>query len=104
MDDGTPSTVDGNHSQEQHQEAWAAIETARLQLVEALRAVWDACETYNPEAELRASGVVAGANLPEELAQALTELARTLGDTERLACHRPGSWEAEHVRRLGALL
>lgn len=43
-----------------------------------------------------------GQNLPEILRMALEEVARERGGIERLVEHRPGSWEADLVRRLAA--
>jgi hypothetical protein len=37
------------------------------------------------------------------LAAALQDLARRHGSAERLVESRPGSWEASHVRALGAI-
>lgn len=36
------------------------------------------------------------------LAHVLEDVARELGGSESLVAGRPGSWEAEHVRRLAA--
>lgn len=66
------------------------------QLKSALAAALEAC---GPPEEIR-PGVYSGVNLPELLAQALTELADERGGVEYLVRHRPGCWEAEHVRRL----
>ena len=70
------------------------------QLVEALRVNLAACgqpHEVHP-------GVFAGDNLPERISAALMQLAEELGSTEALVAHRPGCWEAEHVRALGTLL
>ena len=89
-------------------------ESAVNDLASALADVWQACEAgYDPYRGLGTKG-----NLPEALSYALGLAAVTLGldrdangtlvDGERaqlvaaeaLVCHRPGSWEAEHVRAL----
>ncbi len=83
-------------------------------LADALADVWQACEAgYDHR---RCLGTVG--NLPEALSYALGHAAVTLGldrdangalvDGERaqlvaaeaLVCHRPGCWEADHVRAL----
>jgi hypothetical protein len=80
----------------------------------AIAEVWHVCERgYD-----RDRGLGTGGNLPEALSHALGLAAVTLGldrdanaarvDGERaqmlaaeaLVCHRPGSWEADHVRAL----
>ncbi len=83
-------------------------------LAHALTEVWWVCQDgYDPD-----EGLGTGGNLPEALSYALGLAAVTLGldrdenaarvDGERarllaadgLVCHRPGSWEADHVRAL----
>jgi hypothetical protein len=83
-------------------------------LASAIAEVWHVCERgYD-----RDRGLGTGGNLPEALSYALGLAAVTLGldrddnaaraDGERaqtlaaegLVCHRPGSWEADHVRAL----
>lgn len=83
-------------------------------LASAIAAVWQVCEDgYDHD-----RGLGAGGNLAEALSYALGLAAVTLGldrdDTatvvdgeraqmmaaEALVCHRPGSWEADHVRAL----
>src|SRR5271165_789276 len=83
-------------------------------LASALADVWQACEAgYDHERGLAGAG-----NLAEALSYALGLAAVTLGldrDDEgtridgeaaqqvaaaALVCHRPGSWEADHVRAL----
>jgi hypothetical protein len=44
-----------------------------------------------------------GPDFAGSLANALGELARRHGSVERLVESRPGSWEASHVRALGAI-
>lgn len=61
--------------------------TAHEMLVEAIEATLDVCDRRD------------GWNLPEALSHALTEVAVEQG-TDRLTEHRPGSWEADHVRAL----
>ena len=89
-------------------------ESAVRDLAHALTEVWWTCEDGNdPE-----SGLGTGGKLPEALSYALGLAAVTLGldrtdnaarvDGERaqmlaiegLVCHRPGCWEADHVRAL----
>jgi hypothetical protein len=83
-------------------------------LASVLVEVWQACE--NGYDHHRGLGVVG--NLPEALSYALGRAAVLLGfdsDTngtliegdlarqiaaDMLVCHRPGSWEADHVRQL----
>jgi hypothetical protein len=88
--------------------------SAVCDLASALARVWQACEArYDHQRHLGAGG-----NLPEALSYALGLAAVTLGldrdengvliDGEQaqlvaadaLICHRPGSWEANHVRAL----
>jgi len=83
-------------------------------LASALAEVWQACEArYDHERGLASAG-----NLPEALSYALGLAAVTLGldrdddgtviegeaaqrvAAEALVWHRPGSWEADHVRAL----
>jgi hypothetical protein len=64
-------------------------ETVVADLVEALRQTHRLCDTT-------------GNNLPELFREALERLGREVGGVEELVRHRPGSWEAEHVRRLAA--
>jgi hypothetical protein len=83
-------------------------------LAHALAEVWWVCDnSHDPD-----EGLSTGGNLPEALSYALGLAAVTLGldrddnaaraDGERaqtlaaegLVCHRPGSWEADHVRAL----
>jgi hypothetical protein len=59
-------------------------------LVEAIRNAWDVVDHY---------GV---GNLPEMLRGALEQVGRDLGGSHALVRHRPGSWEANHVRGLAA--
>ena len=87
---------------------------AVAQLASALTEVWQACEAgYDHRRGLGAVG-----NLPEALSYALGLAAVTLGldrddegtviegdeallvAAEALVSHRPGSWEADHVRAL----
>jgi hypothetical protein len=65
--------------------------TAVPDLVDSLRRAHQLCDTT-------------GDNLPELLREALERLATELGGTEQLVRHRPGSWEAENVKQLAALL
>jgi hypothetical protein len=83
-------------------------------LATALAKVWQTCEAHYDHQR----GLGAGGNLPEALSYALGLAAVTLGldrdghgtvvDGERarlvaaeaLVCHRPGCWEADHVRSL----
>jgi hypothetical protein len=83
-------------------------------LADALADVWQACEAgYDHQRGLGTVG-----NLPEALSYALGLAAVALGldrdangalvddqrvqlvAAEALVCHRPGSWEADHVRAL----
>jgi hypothetical protein len=83
-------------------------------LASAIAEVWQVCEDgYD-----RDRGLGAGGNLAEALSYALGLAAVTLGldrddnatvvdgeqaqlvAAEALVCHRPGSWEADHVRAL----
>jgi hypothetical protein len=83
-------------------------------LADALADVWQACEAgYDHQRGLGSVG-----NLPEALSYALGLAAVTLGldrdakgavvddqeaqlvAAEALVCHRPGCWEADHVRAL----
>ena len=83
-------------------------------LASVLVEVWQACENgYDHH-----RGLGAGGNLPEAISYALGQAAVTLGldrddngtviegdraqliAAEMLVCHRPGSWEADHVRQL----
>jgi hypothetical protein len=83
-------------------------------LADALADVWQACEAgYDHQRGLGTVG-----NLPEALSYALGLAAVTLGldrdangtlvddqeaqlvAAEALVCHRPGSWEADHLRAL----
>jgi hypothetical protein len=52
-----------------------------------------------------AAGVIGyGGNLPELLRAALEEVAAEIGDgSHGLVRHRPGSWEADHVRGLAGM-
>ncbi len=76
----------------------ASATRAHIELVEALRSVWEHCERfYDDDLSLGRGG-----NLPELLRGALTELGREVGGTDGLTRHRPGSWEAQHVTGLGA--
>lgn len=73
--------------------------SAHEQLVAAIEASLDECgdpQEVNP-------GVCAGDNLPDRLSVALSEVARRRGGVEALVAHRPGCWEADHVRALGWL-
>ncbi len=83
-------------------------------LAHALVEVWHVCHDGNDTE----GGLGTGANLPEALSYALGLAAVTLGldrdddavrvtggqaqvlAAEGLVCHRPGSWEAGHVRAL----
>ena len=88
--------------------------SAVADLARALARVWKTCDAgYDRERHLGAGG-----NLPEALSYALGLAAVSLGldhDAEgipisgeraqslaadALVCHRPGSWEAGHVRAL----
>lgn len=69
---------------------------AQEQLVAAIRAVLD--ELGEPH-EVQ-PGVFAGDNLAERLSAALGEVAGERGGVEALVAHRPGCWEADHVRAL----
>ena len=63
--------------------------------IERALAVCDACDDgFRTE-----YGAAAGVNLPELLSAALSRVALEQG-SYRLVQHRPGSWEAEHVRAL----
>jgi hypothetical protein len=89
----------------------AAYDNALKNLANALVRVWTVCEDAGVEA---GTGIRFGGNLPEALSYALGMAAASLGldrddvgnpeDTdfaaEDLVRHRPGSWEAEHVRAL----
>ena len=75
--------------------------TIHTDLVNALRAAWDYCDQPPPDDKPDASRGYYG-NLPEVLRDALETLAVEKGDSEMLVVHRPGSWEADHVRRLAA--
>jgi hypothetical protein len=89
-------------------------QSAVRDLARAIAEVWQICEDgYDYQ-----RGIGTGGNLPEALSYALGLAAVTLGldrddngvlvDGERaqllaaeaLVCHRPGSWEADHVRAL----
>ncbi|HVT78307.1 MAG TPA: hypothetical protein VHD87_14825 [Acidimicrobiales bacterium] len=74
-------------------------EAVRL-LVDALRVNLEAC---GEPVEVRA-GVFAGDNLAERLRSALEALAVERGGVEALVAHRPGCWEADHVRQLAAMV
>jgi hypothetical protein len=65
--------------------------TAHRDLVASLRTVWQHCEAHG-----------GGTNLPEMLRSALEVVASELGSTHHLVTHRPGSWEADHIRDLAA--
>lgn len=75
------------------------MDEAMTALVDALRFNLAACG--QPE-EIR-PGVYTGDNLPERLRAALESLAEECGGAEALVAHRPGCWEADHVRALAAL-
>ncbi len=66
------------------------------ELVAALAAVLD---SLGAPVEVQ-PGVYAGDNLPERLSAALSTLAEQRGGVRQLVAHRPGCWEAEHVRAL----
>lgn len=95
-------------------ESTDTYKSAVADLATAIAAVWQACEDgYDHH-----RGIGAAGNLPEALSYALGVAAVTLGldrdatgtvieeawaqevAAEALVCHRPGSWEAEHVRAL----
>lgn len=84
-------------------------------LARAIAGVWAVCEDGYDHRR----GIGTGGNLPEALSYALGLAAVTLGldrdengvlidegehaqsaAAEALVCHRPGSWEADHVRAL----
>lgn len=69
------------------------IDATVAELDAGLRLALDVCDALH--------GTV---NLPELLSLALAGIAEELGGEEELVRHRPGSWEAEHVRRLGMVL
>ena len=81
----------------------ANLDTVNAELVAVLRHAWVVCERLDA-GPIYPGGPRAGVNLPELLSGALQALAAELGSTEALVRHRPGSWEAEHVRALGYLL
>jgi hypothetical protein len=88
---------------------------AVTELAHALVWVWTVCESLSTDAD---SPIRSGANLPEALSYALGEAAVILGldrdddgsplegtgaweaAGDGLVRHRPGSWEAGHVRPL----
>ena len=89
----------------------AAYDGALKKLADALVRVWAVCEDAGAEA---GTGISFGGNLPEALSYALglaaVDLDLDLDDAgnpgnadfaaEGLVRHRPGSWEAVHVRAL----
>jgi hypothetical protein len=89
----------------------ASYDDALKALADALVQVWTVCEDAGVEA---GSGVNFGGNLPEALSYALGMAAVALGldlddsgnpedadfAAEGLVRHRPGSWEAVHIRAL----
>lgn len=77
-----------------------ALADAQHALNQAMLAAWEACE---PPTEVQ-PGVYAGPNLPEMIRASLEWLGAIKGGTEALVRHRPGSWEAEHIRALAAML
>ena len=95
-------------------ETTVIYQSAVSDLARSIAEVWQICEDrYDHD-----RGIGTGGNLAEALSYALGLAAVTLGldrdafgvlvDGERaqmvaaeaLVCHRPGSWEAEHVRAL----
>jgi hypothetical protein len=72
----------------------------QVNLVEALRRSLEAC---GEPVEVQ-PGIFAGDNLAERLGAALATLAEELGSVEALVAHRPGCWEADHVRNLAGLV
>jgi hypothetical protein len=81
------------------EEELSELRVATAALADDLVAVWRACERID------------GPNLSEQLSWALGTAARRLlvetgaqidqsGAEEILVCHRPGCWEATHVRSL----
>lgn len=80
---------------------FADLATARRELVEALRAAWRLCELLRDPFDV---GVPTGQNVPELLRAALEVVAAEVGGVDELVKHRPGSWEADHVRSLAVIL
>lgn len=82
-----------------HAEQLRLITGAIEVLDEAIALSLDVCDAVGTP------GQVAGTNLPELLREALTQVAERLPEREYgLIRHRPGSWEATHVRALGQVL
>lgn len=83
----------------------AELTAAHDALVAAMRQYLAACgELQIMSSYVRTDGVLAqlaaGPNLAEGIAAALTELAGEMGGVEALVRHRPGCWEAGHIRDL----
>jgi hypothetical protein len=75
------------------------LATVNAELIAAIRHAWDVCERLD-EGPVRPGGPRAGVNLPELLREACEQVARDVGGVEAFVRHRPGSWEADVVRRL----
>jgi hypothetical protein len=71
--------------------------SALEELIKAIEANLDACGTPHEVSP----GAYAGDNLADRLSVVLSEVARRRGGVEALVAHRPGCWEADHVRALG---
>lgn len=95
MSNGNGST-DATSSADEYRQRYAEVQA---QLVAALAAAYQLGEDTTTD---RGGPVPAWANLPEQLRDALEELGRRQGGSEVLVSHRPGSWEAQHVRALAA--
>jgi hypothetical protein len=79
-----------------------ALDALVVKLKDALLAALDACDPPVEVARDFGKPVYAGTNLSELLSEALTLASRERGGVEALVRHRPGCWEADHVRALAA--
>jgi hypothetical protein len=64
-------------------------------------------DQYQEQVQIVADAIMkvfgAGLDTAEFVSQAASRVARTLGGSEALVSHRPGSWEAAHLRGLASL-
>lgn len=79
------------------------VAAAVAELEASIRLALDVCDALDDGFRTE-WGTAAGMNLPELLRGALSRVAEELGGEEELVRHRPGSWEADHVRTLGMVL
>lgn len=77
------------------------IDAARVALTTAIGLALDVCDAHD-SGPLPGRTIRAGLNMPELLRDALEDVARERGGTDALVIHRPGSWEAQHVRALAS--